>query len=102
MRDEGSTWVDTVDRLGVSLTEVERERDALGIQVANLLALIDAFEATVGEVVCDDPEDKAVLFAAREADAAHREGTLSALLAKWDERDASERPARDEFAGEVP
>lgn len=62
------------------LAEMRRQRDALGVQLSNVLMLIDAYERDGGGPIANDEEDAAVLRCARKADTALRAGTLTALL----------------------
>lgn len=71
------------DDMQKRLDAITRERDALGVQLGNVLAQIDAFEKSTGHVLNDD-EDRAALRFAREAEARLRAGTLSELLDDWD------------------
>jgi len=98
--------VDTRDRWGREVGDLHVERDrlvrqrvALAVALGNMLDMFDA-ELTWHDMTAADLEleDQAVLQGARKVLAAHKSGTLDALLDRWDEAEKKEDAAASQEA----
>jgi hypothetical protein len=84
-RSDAKVYGDMLLEVRGEFALVTRQRDALAVALGNILAITDGEFAVAGGALEDlEPEDLAVVDAARQTHEAHKAGTLDALLDGWD------------------